>query len=376
MRYTLLCLCLLMLIACKQEDGLVPEEEEIIVEEDDEQGAPANTFPFLFPVPDNYAYSNIPNSIHPAVDGGVYLVGNVSGMNLKANGELNWTSTPECFYDRNKQAVFRTDIQTQRIRVFQINNQGEAQVIHDFSNPHGVNRSSQVLQMGSSIYFYWRTGQQFEEIVHMVSLDLEGKLNWQKELTFGDYVYPEIIAHNGQLYVPYDIYAGYQVGKVSVAVLDDSGNVVNDFSLRTNLEGWNQPEPLVKLEVDDNYVYSNTTKNDAGLNRRSRIAKYTYSGELMGEIEVDYAKDFFVENQSIYTIGNDYEIDPDLRTGFPFVIKMDENLNVLTNRRIPDVSTASTKITISDDLVYVSIITSNSGIASGEILLVDTLHLR
>tara|TARA_R110000796_G_scaffold77584_2_gene173150 strand:- start:5027 stop:6142 length:1116 start_codon:yes stop_codon:yes gene_type:complete len=344
MRNALCYALLFIIISCKQEEVLVIN---------DEQDA---AFPLVLSVndivPGEIQLTSI--KLHPSSEGGIYLAGYSSGVNISDKGQLNWQINERVFHDNNTKEVVRHDINDKDVRIFQINNIGKDQLLYSFSNDHGILGSSSLIRMGTSLYFYWRTGQPgYEQVVNIASLNSEGQLNWKKEIDFADYVYEDIVAHNGFLFVTYgDRNNLTRVNGISVTILNDSGDIVNDFELTTDLADWNIAETFVEIQADDGYIYSNTAKNDSGLLRKSRIAKYTYGGELVSEVEVLYSKDFHVVDKQVYTVGNEYEIDPDTRKGHPFVIHLDENLNVLNIRKFDNIETSWNAITVSNDVVY------------------------
>lgn len=369
MKYALRCfLFFLIILSCKQDDTIVPEEgeEEIVVTDDDDddevepgddKGGESNAaFPLVLAVKDI-----IPNEIqltsvkiHPSAEGGVYLAGYSSSVNISDIGLVNWTADQQVFHNNNTKEVFSHDINNSGVSIYQVDHAGEGQLVYSFSNNHGILPSSSMILMGASVYFYWLTGQPgSEHVLTITSLDLEGQLNWKKEFAFEDYIYSDVVAHKGQLFVQYGNYVNYErYDDVHVAVVDDSGDIINDFELTTNLADWNKAEPLVEIQVDDDFIYSNTTKNDYGLYRKSRIAKYTYGGDLVSEVEIPYSRDFYVIDKEVHAVGNDYEVDADIRKGHPFVIHLDENLNVLNEKKYNNIETNWNQITVSDDVVY------------------------
>ena len=398
-RYFLLCL---LIVSCNTEEPLVltedeDQEEEVIDDGEEDEGdgdegdgddvddKSDSGFPLTLPLDPDLFHDQIPNAIHPAENGGVYLVGKHSGMSLTNNALTNWTWGSErnfdwthderCTYDRDSQQVLAYSIFGSAITIYQINAQGAARVLYEFSNDHDIDRSAKVLLMDGAIYFYWKIGDPgYEQIVSIVSLDLEGELNWKKEFDFEDFIYPDIVARNGLLFVQYGNYIQWgRTDDITIAAISSSGDLVNEFSLTSNLAEWNKAEPLVKIQVDDNYIYTNTTKNDFGLFRKSRIAKYTYSGELVSEVEIPYSKDFYVGSNNIYASGNDYGIDPDLRTGYAFVAQLDTDMNMLNIKKFDEVITAVARVTVSNDIVYFTAVTSSEGYYNCDQVYVDAL---
>lgn len=393
MRYALCCLLLFVVFSCKQKDEITPEEEEIVVTEEDPQdddddgnsgnnggAASGSDFPLTLSVEQNIPSENWTTNLkmHPSTGGGIYLLGTSSGISISRNANVIWTNGKRGFYESNSKALFTRVINNRDISIFQLDGLGEPQLSLEFPNEHEIDWQASMIRTESNIYFYWLSGQPgLEHVLTIASLNLAGQLNWKKEFDFDQYIYSDLVEHNGQLYIQYgNINASVGLDHVRVATVNDSGDIINDFELKTNLADWNKAEPLVSIQVDDDYIYSNTTKNDYGLNRKSRIAKYTHSGDLVGEIEVLFSKDFYVTDQNIYAIGNDYEVDPDIRRGHPFVIELDENLNVLNNKTFPEIETAWTRVTVSENTIFIYHLLSSLYSSTFDSLYIDTLSFQ
>ena len=369
MRYALCCLLFFLVIfCCKKDETIAPEEEqeeEVVDNGDDDQnpdegeGQDAESgsgFPLLLAIddymPNEFQLTSI--KMYPSTEGGIYLSGFGSSLSIGDTAHVNWVNGRRGFYESNRKALFKRVINNRDIKIYQLDDQGEPQLSIEFPNDHEIDWEARMIITESAIYFHWLTGQPgLEHVLTIASLNLEGQLNWKKEFDFDQFIYEDVVEHNGLLFIQYgNFYHLVGLDHVRVATVNDSGDIVNDFELKTNLAEWNKPEPLVELQVDDDFIYSNTTKNDFGLNRKSRFAKYTYNGDLINEVEVLYSRDFYLIDKEIYAVGNDYEVDGDIRKGFPFVIHLDENLTLVDDRRFDNVKTNWNQITVSDGVVY------------------------
>ncbi|MDW3195313.1 MAG: hypothetical protein R8G66_23255 [Cytophagales bacterium] len=198
-----------------------------------------------------------------------------------------------------------------------------------------------VTKIGDHYVLSWvkRENTEHSSVHRVIAFNAEGTELWRDDFTGLRYSIAKTEIHDKHFFYAYQSLDSTGITRSRIRIFDENGQAIEDFYLASNvLPEWGfEDETIVKLLVEENIIYVLFERRGRLPDRR--IAKYSLTGELLDEVEIDKKLyDFDLYPDGLWFIGNDLSFDYEVSTGKPFILKTSKNLEVSFQSQFVDVN--------------------------------------